>query len=171
MVPSRRKRVSRSPSQSNVPETSEEEREGGGERGVQLLPGVEPSLRRVFAEEPATVVGVEDVELTRGGAQPPAVAEDEDRRQGEDPRERREEVDVLHERPPADLRRERGKVEHEPGAEEHEERRCVHPVQRSLRAREAPDVAGLGSRGVRPADPRVPCRSPAPPSTRRPAPG
>src|SRR4029079_1513235 len=74
-----------------------EEREGGGERGVQLLPGVEPSLRRVCAEEPATVVGVEDVQLTRGGAEAPAVAEDETRREGENPRDRREEVDVLHE--------------------------------------------------------------------------
>src|SRR4029079_18183293 len=120
----------------------EQERERGGQGGIQLLPDIESTLRRVLAEEPAPIVGVEDVELTRRGAQSPAVAEDDDRRQGEDPRESREEVDVLHEGPPADLRRERRKVEHEPGSEEHEERRGVHPVQGSLRSREAPDVTG-----------------------------
>jgi hypothetical protein len=119
----------------------EEDREGGGERCVQLLPGVEASLRRVCTAQPAPVVGVEDVQVARGGAEAPPVTEDEDCREGEDPRDGREEVDVLHQRPSADFRGERGKVEHEPGAEEHEERRCVHPVQRSLRAREAADVA------------------------------
>src|SRR4029079_3401419 len=99
-----------------------QERERWGKGASELLPGVESSLRRVLAEEPAPIVGVEEVELTRRGAQPPAVAEDDDRRQGEDPRESGEEVDVLHEGPPADLRGERRKVEHEPRSEEHEER-------------------------------------------------
>ena len=61
----KRKRVSRSPYQSRKPETAKRTRERARQRGVQLLAGVEASLRHVAADEPAAVVAVEEVELAQ----------------------------------------------------------------------------------------------------------
>ena len=65
----KRKRLSRSPYQSSKPETAKSERERRGQRGVQLLAGVEAPLRRAAAASQRTVVVVEQVELARRAPQ------------------------------------------------------------------------------------------------------
>ena len=81
----------------------EQDREGGGDDRVQLLAGVQPALRRVAAEEPAAVVGVEVLDLVHGaraGTRRSPTTSDEHER--DRPGDRRVDVDRLQERPPAD---------------------------------------------------------------------
>ncbi len=120
----------------------EQHRERRVERGVDLLAGVEASLRRrEAAAQPAHVVVLEDVELACGAQQPAPVAEQRDEHERRDPADTRPEVDVLHERPAADEDRETRQIENEPGGKQREEAERVHPVDRALGAREAADVA------------------------------
>src|SRR6266545_851718 len=54
----------------------EEDGERAADRGVQLLPGVEASLRRPRAPQPAAVVRVEAVELAQRAPEAGPVSED-----------------------------------------------------------------------------------------------
>jgi len=71
----------------------EVDRERGGDRRVELLPGVEPSLRRPFASQPAPVVRVESVELAQRAPQAGTVTDEDDKRERGDPRDRRPKMD------------------------------------------------------------------------------
>ena len=124
------------PAEARVALTEEEEQPGGEEEQcercaqerVHLLPDVEPAR-------------LETLELARGAEQAAPVAEERDERKRRDPPDTAPEVNVLHDRPAADEDRETRQVEDEPGREQQEEAGRVHPVQRALRAREAPDPA------------------------------
>ena len=116
----------------------EQEREGDGQDRVDLLPGVEPALRRAAAAEPAPVVAVDRLDLAPVVGEPLAVADDEDHDDRDRPGDGDPDVDVLDELAAADQRRERREVEDQPGREQREERRGVRPVQDALGAGEAP---------------------------------
>src|SRR6266566_827652 len=153
-----------------VPEEEAGEREQEGERRrddhVELLAGVEAALRIAAPPQPAEVVVVEDVDLARVCEQPAAVAGEDDKSQGGEPGERRVDVDVLQQRPPADELREARQVEAEPRAEEAEEGARVYPVQRALGAAEARQPADARSCSHSIARPRRSGRSRAAPSSR-----
>ena len=99
---SRRKRVLRSPCQSRTARDREQQRERCRQRSVQLLARVEAALRTRDAPQPEAVVVVEAVELADRLAQPTPVAEDDDQRDRDHPREAGVEVHVLDERPAPD---------------------------------------------------------------------
>ncbi len=145
----------------------EEDGEGGGNGGVQLLARVEAALRRAAAAQPATVVGVEEVEIARRSAKAAPVAGGSDEQDRARPADARVEVDVFDQRPAPDNLGEAGQVEDQPGAEEEEEGACVHPVQRALRPREPAQVDRSRRRSHSSGRPRRRGRSRAAPSTRR----
>ena len=120
---------------------AEQDRERGGEGGVDLLAGVEPPLRRLTSAEPAQVVAVERVELPCG-REHPAPAEDDDGGKRAQPGDASPEVDVLDGLPPRDEDREAGEVQDQPGCEEEEEAERVDPVEQALGPGETRDVPG-----------------------------
>src|SRR6266566_1375719 len=153
-----------------VPKEEAGEREQEGERRrddhVELLAGVEAALRIAAPPQPAEVVVVKDVDLAGIREQTAAVAGEDDKSQGGEPGERRVDVDVLKQRPPADQLRQTRQVEAEPRAEQDEEGARVHPVQRALGPAEAPQPAGARSYSHSIARPRRSGRSRAAPSSR-----
>jgi hypothetical protein len=123
-VLAKRKRVSCSPKAGHA----EQDGEGGGERRVDLLAGVEPSLGRLAAAQPAEVVAVELLELARGCEQP-AGAEQDDCDERAEPGDASPEVDALDELPARDQLRQPRQVEDQPRREQEEEADRVHPVE------------------------------------------
>src|SRR6266516_5458202 len=79
------------------PRDGEENREGGCYRGVELLTRVEAPLLCRIAAEPEPVVQIEPVEVVQGPAQSLSIAEEDDRKQSQGPRNRRVKMHVLHE--------------------------------------------------------------------------
>jgi hypothetical protein len=77
----------------------EQDGERGRDRGVELLTRVEPPLRTRHPPQPQHVVLVEPVEFAERPPEPAPVAERDDERERHEPRDRRVDVHVLHERP------------------------------------------------------------------------
>src|SRR5579863_5986070 len=122
----------------------EEHHERRGQRGVELLAGVEARLlARAARGEPVDVLALEHVELARRPQEAATVAEHRDDEERGHPADSAPEVDQLDELPPPDLDREPRDVEDETGREEEEEAERIDPMDRPLRLREALNVAGL----------------------------
>src|SRR5581483_12341415 len=93
---------------------AEQERERRREGGVQLLPRVEPPLRRgPPAGEPPAVLDAEGVQLARGAGEAAAVTGERDERERREPADAGPEVHVLHRRAAADRGGEARQVEDE----------------------------------------------------------
>ena len=119
----------------------EEQRQRCCDRRVDLLAGVEATLRRrPTARQPAQIVAVEPVELARRAQQSAPVAEEGDQDEHRDPAEPGVEVDVLDERPAAEPDLDARQIERETRRQQEEEPDRVRPVQQPLGAREAANV-------------------------------
>ena len=145
----KRNAVSRSPSQSSSPETTNRTKNAAVRMALIFWPALKRPSRERLRCEPRAVVGVEDLDLARGAQEHAPVAEQEDGREQNDPADPGPEVDVLDQRPPADGHLEARQVEHQPRHEQDEEAERVRPVQRALGPREAADVAGHSVRTPR----------------------
>src|ERR671930_381909 len=136
------------------------QREGCGQRCVELLAGVEPARTAATMEKPASVVLVEAIELAQGRERPPPVTDSDDKRERDQPRDAGIEVECLDERPARDEHAQLWKVEDEPRSEQGKEAEREHPVQRPLCAGEpADDAAFEPSRAHSSVRPRRPGRS------------
>ena len=101
---------------------------------VDLLAGVEATLRCSASAKPGEVVIVEVVDLTRCGEQAATVTGKQDERERSQPDERRVDVDVLQQRSPADQLGQARQVQAQAGHEENEEGARMDPVKRAFGA-------------------------------------
>ena len=154
------------------PRDSEEQCEGGGHRGVELLARVEPAWTAGAAPQPAAIVLVETVELAQRRDHALAVADGDDEGEHDQPGDAGVEMDFLDERPACDEHAQLGQVEHESRGEQREEAERKYPVHRALGAGEAPDEGPVAARAVNhghsSARPRRCGRSRGAPRSRRP---